>query len=283
MKTSRLGWALLALLLAGCPQEDDDDDDTTPEPEECGSYGLENILYEFTILDPDDLFGYGVTETDADWWTDLAEQVAIAYPDSRVLALGLDLVVAAHAPDGDGLMLALEYQFEGEALLWVDFWYHLPLGKEISAEPGETITWYYVWNFASLDYPATAPMIYDADGQLIFYGEPGANGIAFNNHPDYPDTANPLFSSIVPLDHDCSANLSIDCGEQYNLQLQFVGWADQVLMLWPGETAPFTAEYEDGSTRDFEVTSVWSYDWRNTTCSGAQYERNYAFFVLATQ
>jgi len=288
MKTSRLGWGLLALLLAGCPQGDDDDtangdDDTAPEPSECGNFGLENILYDFTILDPEDALGYGEPETDAEWWTELAEQVAIAYPNYRVLSLGLDLVVADHAPDGDGQMLALEYQYDGETLLWVDFWYHLPLGATIPALPGDTIGWYYVWNFASLEYPATAPMIYDASGQLLFYGEPGANGITFNNHPDYPDTANPLFSSIAPVDHDCSANLSIECGEQYNLQLQFLGWADQVLTLWPGETSTFVYVNEDETTRDFEVTSVWSYDWRDTSCSGAQYERNYAFFVLASE
>ena len=277
--TRTLVWLIPVALLLGCPGTEGDDDDTAPEPDGCTSMGLTNLQYDFLMTDPEGLFGYD--GTDEQWWTDLAREYADDPEEPNVLFLGLELLVGSHDPDGSMQKLALEWQYGGETLLWVDFWYSLPGGRTIPAAVGDTIQWYYVWNFASVDHPATAPMILDAEGRLLFYGEPGANGLAYSNDPMYPDeTANPLFAHVIPNDHGCTANLDISCGEQFNLQLEFITYDDQVIELWPGEASTFTIAYDDGSTAELELTNVWSYDWRDTSCSGAQYERNYAFFVL---
>ena len=289
MKVSMAGiaWWLCLAFMAGCPSETDDDDDTTgEEPEQCGNFGLANIQYDFLLDDPEDILGYGETQTDAQWWTDLAYEYANDDGEPNVLYFDpsfgvLVPVITAHEEDTNGMMrLDIEYSY-AEYMLWLQFWYYIPGGVTVPVEVGEAVYIFYIFNFVTPEYPATAPMFYDGNFHLLFYGEPGANGLAYSNDPMYPDeTANPIFASVTPRDLGCSANLEITCGEQYNLQLRFETWDEQVISLWPGESETIALEYDDGTTLDYDVSSVWSYDWRNTTCAGAQYERNYAFFVM---
>jgi hypothetical protein len=271
-----VAWA--AVLLIGCPSSDDDDDTTAEEPVGCESFSLQNIQYEFEVEDPDDLLGTGLTVTDDAYWLDLAEEVA-ASSGYHVLMLAWPLTVAAHEPDGNRWRLDMEFRDkDGLALITVHFWYFLPQGKTIPVAAEEDVQWAYVFNLVS--QPATAPLVFDADGVLLFYGEPGANGITFSNDPIYPDeTENPLFSNVIPQDRDCSPLNYLDCGNQYNLELEFLTWSGETILLWPGETGTFLFGEEDAQ-REYELTNVWSYDWRDVTCDGPQYERNYAFFLL---
>ncbi len=281
----RLRWwtpsLLMVIFAMGCPTEPvGDDDDTTAEPEGCENFSLNNILYEFTVSDPEDLLGLGVTETDDQWWLDYAEDFSNS-SGYMVLMLAWGLTVGSHEPDGDGHMLTLEFLDPklGLPLLTVDFWYYLPQGKTIPLEAGQNVQWVYVWNFVAA--PATAPLILAEDGTLLFYGEPGANGLTFSNDPLYPDeTTNPVFTDVIPRDRGCSPILYLDCGNQYNLETEFVTVQGDSIRLWPGETGSFQLG-DPGAEVGYEITNVWSYDWRDVTCDGPQYERNFAFFVLA--
>jgi hypothetical protein len=272
--------AVLGLGAAGCPEPEGDDDDTTAaEPEGCESFSLNNIQYEFTVEDPEDLLGLGEPLTDDQWWMDYAE--TFASTDTPVLMLAWGLTVGGHEPDGNGHMITLEFLDPklGLPLLTVNFWYFLPQGKTIPVAAGDNVQWVYVWNFVS--EPATAPLILAEDGSLLFYGEPGANGLTFSNDPLFPDqTTNPVFSDVIPRDHGCSPQIALDCGNQYNLETEFVTTTGESMRLWPGETGSFQLG-EAGAEVDFEITNVWSYDWSDVVCDGPQYERNFAFFVLA--
>ena len=273
--------SLMLFLALGCPGADDDDDTTAgPEPEGCESFSLNNIQYRFDVHDPDDLLDLGLTETDDQWWLDYAQDFSVD-TGYMVLMLAWGLTVGAHESDGDGHMLTMEFLDPklGLPLLTVDFWYYLPQSKTIPVEVGQDVQWVYVWNFVGS--PATAPLLMSAEGTLLFYGEPGANGLTFSNDPLYPDeTTNPVFSDVIPRDLACSPMVMIDCGNQVNLETEFVTVLGESLRLWPGETAPFQLG-DAGAEIDYEVTSVWSYDWQDVTCEGPQYERNFAFFVLA--
>jgi len=271
-----LAWALL--LLNGCPSTGDDDDTTAEEPAGCENFSLQNITYRFVVDDPEDALGTGLKQTDDEYWIAVAQQVA---DDSgyKVLMLGWPLTVMAHEPDGNEWRLEMSFlDKDGLPIITVHFWYFLPQGKTIPAEVGTDVQWVYVFNLVS--EPATAPLIFDADGVLLFYGEPGSNGITFSNDPLYPDeTENPVFSDVIPQDRDCSPLNYLDCGNQYNLELEFVTWTGESLFLWPGESGTFPLG-EGEAQRDYELTNVWSFDWRDVTCEGPQYERNYAFFLL---
>ncbi len=273
-----LAWA--PLLLIGCPAADDDDDTTAEEPAGCESFSLQNILYSFEVEDPDDLLATGQPVTDDAYWLGVAQEVSDS-SGYQVLMLGWPLTVVAHEPDGNQWRVDMEYQDEdGVALITVHFWYFLPQAKTIPVDAGMDVQWMYVFNLVTA--PATAPIFTDADGVLLFYGEPGSNGLTFSNDPIYPDeTENPVFSDVIPQDRDCSPLNYLDCGDQYNLELEFHTWDGQTLSLWPGESDTLTLG-EGESVRDYELTNVWSYDWRDVTCDGPQYERNYAFFLLVT-
>ena len=273
--------------LAGCPGEGDDDDDTVgPEPEECENFGLDNILYSFVFTEPENAYGYD--GTDDEYWTDLAREFTNdGDPVNDVLYLGLEFTVGAHDPEGNGQMLTLNIGEGEDLLLWMDFEYYLPQGRTIPVAVGDAVVWYFIWNFSNLDYPSTTAWITDVEGKLLFYGEPGANGIALDNDDrfydpvwDYNPTANPFFENVVPNDIGCSPILELDCGAQYNLQVQYYTWDQQIMPLWPGESGIFEVAYSDETVVEYEIINVWSYDWRDVSCEGPQYERNYAFFVL---
>ncbi len=279
--------ALLGALAAGCPGEGDDDDDTIgPEPEGCENFGLDNILYSFTFDEPENANGFD--GTDDAYWTDYARELADdGEPLNDVLYFALEFAVSGHDPDGNGHLLSLAYGGD-KPFLWLDFEYYLPQGRTIPTEVGDTVVWYFIWNFSSIDYPSTTAMITDADGLVLFYGEPGANGIALDNDDrfydpvwDYNPTANPFFENVVPNDVGCSPMIELDCGDQYNLQVQYYTWEQQSLLLWPGESSSFEVAYSDDVVEQYEIINVWSYDWRDVSCDGPQYERNYAFFILS--
>ncbi len=278
-----LALAIVGLASTGCDGDAGDDDDTAPEPEGCESMSLQNILYDFVIEDPDDLLGTGLTETDDVWWTAFAQQYADE-GNYAILYLAFTLVVASVEQDGSATTLRLEYRDdEGTVYLTVVFSYFLPQGKAIPVAVEQVVDWYYVWNFVT--EPRTAPMFYDTEsGDLLFYGEPGAGGLTFNNDPYYPDqannpTTNPLFAEVRAVDEGCSPLNYLECGNQFNLKLEFTTWDGQEFDVWPGETGTFLVG-EAGAEREYELTNVWSYDWSDVSCDGPQYERSYAFFVL---
>jgi len=279
--------ALLGALAGGCPGEGDDDDDTTVvEPEECENFGLENILYSFEFTEPENANGFD--GTDDGYWTEVARELANdGDPTNDVLAFGLEFIVGSHEPDGTRHVLTLDMGEGEDRFLWLDFEYYLPQGRTIPANVGETVVWYFIWNFSNIDYPSTTALITDVDGIVLFYGEPGANGIALDNDDrfydpgwDYNPTANPFFENVVPNGVGCSPTLELDCGNQYNLQVQYYTWDQQNLLLWPGESSNFEVAYSDEIVEEYEIINVWSYDWSDVSCEGPQYERNYAFFVL---
>ena len=283
--------ALLGALAAGCPGEGDDDDDTTSgvEPDQCENFGLDNILYSFEFTEPENAYGYD--GTDDEYWTGVAQDYANdGDPANDAFSLfgsGLELTVGAHDPAGSMQKLTLNYGEGEDLLLWLDFEYHLPQGRTIPVEVGDTVLWDYHWNFTNLDHPSTAVQVKTADGVVLFYGEPGANGVALDNDDrfyipawDYNPTANPFFENVVPNDVGCSPTLELDCGNQYNLQVQYYTWDQQSLALWPGESSTFEVTYSDEIVEQYDLINVWSYDWADVSCEGPQYERNYAFFVL---
>ncbi len=277
-------WIIVGLLLGltGCDTADDDDSTPEEEPAGCENFSLQNILYDFVIDDPDDLLGLGVTQTDDEFWTDYAQEFADD-GNYAVLYLALGLTVASHGPDGNNQQLVMEMRDEeGAVMITVTFNYFLPMGKTIPVATEQNIVWQYTWNFVS--EPRTAPLFFDEDGVLLFYGEPGANGLAYNNDPyveeDPNPTANPLFAEVRTIDEGCSPINYLDCGNQINLMMEFTTWDGQEIELWPGETGTFLFG-EEGAEQEYELINVWSYDWRDvTTCEGPQYERNYAFFVM---
>ncbi len=279
--------ALLGALTAGCPGEGDDDDTTSGvEPEECENFGLDNILYSFEFTEPENAYGYD--GTDDEYWTDFARELADdGDPLNDVLAFGIEFTVGGHVQDGTKQVLTLNIGEGEKLLLWLDFEYYLPQGRTIPVEVGATVIWYFIWNFSSIEFPSTTALITDADGLVLFYGEPGANGVALDNDDrfydpvwDYNPTASPFFENVVPNDVGCSPTLELDCGDQYNLQVQYFTWDQLSLALWPGESSTFEVTYSDDVVAQYELINVWSYDWADVSCEGPQYERNYAFFVL---
>ncbi|MCK6526820.1 hypothetical protein L6R50_04440 [Myxococcota bacterium] len=283
----RHGWAPLALgvlaLGAGCAAGEADDDTTPPEPPAgCDGQSLQNIAFRFEYLYLGEPYG-------VDDFVDVLEMYGLeagefVYPgtvSAQEDVGGEHLVQVVLAADEDS----------GEPIVWVDNWYTLPSGLQIPVEVGQAVEWRMMVNHRG-GVLRLAAQFADADGCMLFYAEPGRRfgftgpGLAYDGLDEL--SASRVFSSVSARDYDCPLNVPTACGDQYNLALAFQVTGGPALEAFPGETVRFS--YSEVTPADFQcsaeydVTDVWSYDWRDVdpSCPDPDgiYERDLAFYVL---
>jgi len=290
MRTLTVGFpaAILAALLglsgAGCPGGDaaDDDTDTDEPPEECDSFGLQNVSFRFEYV----VYGtvYGVD--------DLIEILAYYALDAAEFSAP-GFVTDVSTQDGETrVRVGLYIEDPSDAPeIWIDTWYRLPAELEVPVAPGQAVVWRMMINHRG-GVLRLGSQFADEASCLLFYAEPGKRlgttgpGLAYDNLDEFSQSR--VFASVVPVDHDCGYTVQTDCGEQYNLALRFQVTGGKEFEVFPGETAtfPFTEDLGYGTTctGEYEVTDVWSYDWRDVdpSCPDPDgiYERDFAFYVV---
>ena len=288
MPRSPFAWflaPLAALHLAACGGSSGDDDSAAggDPPAGCDSAGLGNVSYWFEI---EDLY-YGAVWTVDDYIELLQYYGLPAYE------LSLPGEVGDQTDEGGERVLDIDIVDPYYGPIYsIHNHYSLPEGVEIPVERGDPLVWRAMINYRN-DVLKLGAQFADESGCLLFYAEPGkrigftGSGLAYDNVDEFSQSR--IFASVVPRDVDCPFTFQTDCGEQYNLALDFQVQDGASLRLFPGETAPaaFLETTDYGTCKGvYDVTAVLAYDWRDVdeTCPDENgiYERDSSFFVLRT-